>query len=147
VVANISVQKILSVGAGFQLLKVNVEPNIYTPVFATFNLSIPLDKIVFFFHVDPGYGIYSDHIAYTTGGGDFKFDFKTTGGFYLGTGAGIHFKSKVAPYINLQYSVYGFHLRYSMTNLNDINDDISSYEPIPARGVTITAGVWLHNKQ
>lgn len=149
VVANIQVQKILSVGAGFQLLKFNIESNIYAPVFTTVNLSFPTDKIVYFLHIDPGYGIYSNRTSYTTHttNGDFQLDYKSTGGFYLSTGVGLRFKSKTSPYINLQYSMYGSRFGYKMTNLNDPDDYFSTDAPTPSRGITVTAGIWLNNRK
>jgi hypothetical protein len=108
-IANVPIQKVLSTGAGIQLLKLGTEPNLYVPVFATFKASIPTNKIIYFFHVDPGYGIHSFHNAFLieAGNGNFQMDFKNTGGFYFGTGAGLHLKSKASHILtfNIQYII------------------------------------------
>ncbi len=146
--ANYSINKTISAGAGFQLLKFSNQSNLYAPVFATLKASLPSHKFVYFFHIDPGYVIndyYSSFIE-KAGNGDFKFEFKNSGGFYLGTGAGIHLKSKASPYINVQYSMY--HVKYLM-RLTDISQS-QFYDYLDKgfmRGVTITAGLWLDTKR
>ena len=144
-IANVSIQKILSAGAGIQVLKFEEEPSLYIPAFATFKLLLPAKKVVYFFHVDPGYGF---HHNYSSGeeksmNGDVKFEFKNTGGFYLGTGAGLHLKSKASPYINLQYSIY--HLKNLIRTTEVNQSDVTTYmDNHNANSITITAGIWLH---
>ena len=56
-IANFPIQKTLSAGAGIQLLKDNTQPNLYVPVFATFKVSVPSKKIVYFPGINPGINI------------------------------------------------------------------------------------------
>lgn len=144
-IENISIQKNISVGAGIQVLSFNSEPNLYVPVFAKFKLVLPANKIEYFFHVDPGYGIhnYNYNIFYYGPTSNLQYDFKNTGGFYLGTGAGMRLKTKASPYINLQYSMY--HLKF-VTNMTDLNEskEYVYTDKFFTSGITITAGIWLH---
>ena len=144
-IGNVSIQKNISAGAGIQILSFNAEPNLYIPVFATFKLLLPANKIEYFFHVDPGYGIhnYNSSIFFYGTNNSFHYDFKNTGGFYLGTGAGMRLKSKASPYINLQYTLYHLKFVTNMTDLNESKEYIYTNKLFTA-GMTITAGIWLH---
>jgi hypothetical protein len=149
-VANISIQKNISVGPGVQLLKFNSEDNLYAPVFAKFKLDLPAKKIAYFLHADIGYGIHNFQTSFTDtlGNGTFKTDFKNTGGLYFASGAGIKFKGKFAPYLNLQYSLYGFKFVQNVSNLSEAKDYVYNNRNT-AKGITITAGIFLdrnHNK-
>ena len=141
----------MTAGAGVQLLKFDFEPNLYVPVFATFQVSVPAKKIVYFFHIDPGYGIHNYHTGYLVKlqEGNFQVDFKNTGGFYLGTGAGFHLKSKASPYLNFQYSLCSLKLVTKSININDPGDpeNVVFIDRGYAAGITITAGIWLHAKK
>ncbi len=147
-IANYSINKTISAGAGFQLLKFSNQPNLSAPLFVTLKASLPSNKFVYFFHIDPGYVInhyYSSDIL-KFGNGDFKFEYKHTGGFYLGTGAGVHLKSKASPYINLQYSMY--HLKYLLRVTGIGTSEVDDYPDKGfMRGITITAGLWLNTKR
>jgi hypothetical protein len=147
-IANYSIDKSISAGAGLQLLKFTDQSNLSAPLFATVKASLSSNKFVYFFHIDPGYVInnyYSSFIE-KDGNGDFKLEYKHTGGFYLGTGAGVHLKSKASPYINLQYSMYQLKYLLRVTNIGT-----SQGEDYPdkgfMRGITITAGLWLNTKR
>jgi hypothetical protein len=144
-IENFSIKKNISAGGGIQLLSFNAESNLYIPVFATFKLLLPANKIEYFFHIDPGYGIhnYNSSILFDGTNGSFQFDFKNTGGFYLGTGAGVRLKSKASPYINLQYSIYHFKYVATNTDLNELKEDVYTDKRF-STGITITAGIWLH---
>jgi hypothetical protein len=150
--ANISIQKNISVGPGIQLLKFNSESNLYAPVFATFKLNLPANKVTYFFNADAGYGIHNLHTSFTdtATNGVFKLDFKNTGGFYLSTGAGVKLKGKTAPYINLRYSLYGFKFVTKDTDINQAKEYVYAQRNA-ARGFTIAAGIFLaerkHNKK
>lgn len=143
-IGNISIQKNMSIGPGVQLLKFNSEDNLYVPVFATFKFNIPAKKIIYFLHADAGYGIHNSYSSFkdTADNGIFKFDFKNTGGLYFASGAGVRFKGKFAPYVNLQYSLYGFKFETRSNNLSESKEYVYTQRHT-ARGITITAGILL----
>jgi hypothetical protein len=150
-IANYSINKTISAGAGFQLFKFSNQSNqsnLSARVFATLKASLASNKFVYFFHVDPGYDI--NHYYYSfidkAGNGDFKFEYKHTGGFYLGTGAGVHLKTKASPYINLQYSM--LRLKY-LLRVTDIGQSQAYDYPDKGfmHGITITAGLWLNTRK
>ncbi|MBV9963167.1 MAG: hypothetical protein JO072_13050 [Parafilimonas sp.] len=145
--ANIAIQKNISVGLGAQLLKFNSEDNLYAPVFATFKLNLPAKKLVYFLHADAGYGIHSlkSSLTDTADNGVFKLDFKNTGGLYLATGAGIKLKGKFAPYINVQYALYGFKFVTKDTDINQSKEYLYSQRNT-AKAVTITVGIFLEKR-
>jgi len=147
-IANIPVEKKFSIGAGVRLMKFNSEPNLYTPVFATFKLSVAANKVIYFFNIDPGYGIHSFHnsFIYEAMNGKFQYEFKNSGGFYLGTGAGLRLKSKASPYINLQYSMYGFKYLMKAAELSLLKET-GYIDHRVTTGITLTAGIWLHAKK
>jgi len=140
---NKSIHKNISTGIGIQFLKLNPEPNLYLPIFATFKIHIPVKKFDYFFHVDPGYGIHSYHDAY---GGPFNLYYKNIGGFYFGTGAGLRLRSKMSPYINFQYSIYGFRDQIKFTDEGQLHETVY-VDKISAKSFTITAGIWLSYKK
>lgn len=147
-IANIPVKQLLSIGGGVRLLKDNTEPNLYIPAFTTLRLSFPVNKIIYFFHIDPGYVFHYYHNVYydTASNGAFKFEFKDKGGFYLGTGAGLYFKKRFSPYINVQYSLYGLKFQTKSTNIN-LSKEVTNIDKRNAAGVTITAGIWFNTKE
>jgi hypothetical protein len=142
--ANIFIQKNISIGPALQLVKFNWENNLYIPVFATLKLNLPSKKINYFLHADAGYGIHNSRTGFkdTAGNGIFKFDFKNTGGLYLAGGGGIKLKGKVAPYVNLQYSLYGFKFETRSVNLTE-SEKYAHTERSVAAGITITAGIFI----
>jgi hypothetical protein len=147
-VANYSINKTISTGAGFQLLKFSNQSNLSAPVFATLKASFASNKFVYFFHVDPGYFInhyYSSSID-KAGNGDFKTEYGYTGNFYLGTGAGVHLKTKASPYINIQYSMLHMNYLLRVTDIGQSQVYDYSYKGFN-RGITITAGLWLNTKK
>ena len=146
-VANIPVKQLLSIGGGIRLLRDNTEPNLYIPAFTTLRLFFPVNKIIYFLHIDPGYVFHYYHDVYydTVSNGTFKFDFKDKGGFYLGTGAGLYFKNRMSPYINIQYSLYGLKFQTKSTDFNQ-SKEVTIVDKRNATGITITAGICFNTK-
>jgi hypothetical protein len=141
-IGNITVQKKLSIGAGIQALKFYNIQNIYAPAFETAKYFIPAKKVIYFLHMDPGYGFYTYKYVNKINdpNGAYNVNYKNTGGFYLGVGTGLCLKTAVAPYFNVQYSLYNY--RYSI-NFKDVNY-INRYS---LGTITFSAGIWLHTKK
>lgn len=131
-ILNLKVAKQLSVGPGIKVIKFTDIDKIYWPLLVSVKYYIPFKNAQFYINVDPGYSIFPhdkvENAAYEKGG------------IYAAGGIGLIGNSKLAPYVSIQFTKYGYNLHYL---------DVSKYRSINT--LTFTAGIAINrifdNKQ